>query len=78
MCEAVLFSRLMSLDEIEAAVATSPEREKEELLRQLSVQLSRSSHSGWPVPPPDVPKEELRRVHALIETEFSRMDEGGR
>ncbi len=30
--------------------------------------------SGWPVAPPDVPMEELKRIHALIEKEFSRLD----
>lgn len=29
----------------------------------------------WPVPPPDVPLEELRRIHALIEETSERIDE---
>ncbi len=28
-------------------------------------------------PPPDEPREELQRVHALIEAEFSRVDAEG-
>ena len=28
----------------------------------------------WPVPPPDVPIEELRRIDAFIERTFERLD----
>ena len=29
---------------------------------------------GWPTPPPDVPIEELRRIHQLIEEEFEQIE----
>ena len=29
----------------------------------------------WPVPPPTVPVEELRRIGAVIEEEFSRVED---
>lgn len=29
---------------------------------------------SWPVPPPDVPLEELRRIHAIIEEEFEQFE----
>ena len=28
----------------------------------------------WPVPPPDVPIEELRRIHAIIEADSEQID----
>ena len=28
----------------------------------------------WPVPPPDVPLDELRRIHAIIEEEFEQVE----
>lgn len=28
----------------------------------------------WPVPPPDVPLDELKRIHALIEEESEQID----
>jgi hypothetical protein len=68
---------MSTLAEIEEAVAALPEYEKEALLRHLTAQLRPPTRSGWPVPPPDVPEDELRRVHALIESEFSKVDEGG-
>lgn len=30
--------------------------------------------TGWPVPPPQVAKGELRRIQAAIDGEFSRVD----
>lgn len=29
---------------------------------------------GWPVPPPDVDPEELRRIDAIIEEEFEQIE----
>lgn len=29
----------------------------------------------WPVPPPDVPLEELKRIHALIEEDSERIED---
>jgi len=68
---------MSTLAEIEEAVATLPRPEQEVLLRHLSAKLRALPASGWPVPPPDVPREELQRVHALIEAEFSRVDAEG-
>ena len=28
----------------------------------------------WPVPPPDVPSEEIRRVQAIIDAEFDQIE----
>jgi hypothetical protein len=45
------------------------------LLRHLSAKLRSSPVPGdWPVPPPDVPREELQRIDALIDAEFSPAD----
>ena len=73
---------MITLAEIEAAADALPTEEQKALLRHLSRRLSRhrvdpGSCEGWPVPPPDVPIEELRRIHALIEAEFSQVDPDG-
>ena len=68
---------MSTLTEIEEAVETLPRPEQEVLLRRLSARLRTASAPGWPVPPPDVPREELQRIHALIEAEFSRADAEG-
>ena len=47
------------------------------MLRHLSSKLRGPPAAGWPVPPPDVPLEELQRIHALIEAEFSQVDAKG-
>lgn len=66
---------MTTLAEIEKAADGLPAEQQQELLRHLSQKLAirrKGSVSGdeWPVPPPDVPIEELRRIHALIEAEF--------
>lgn len=64
---------MSTLTEIEKAAATLPAEEQQTLLRHLSQTLARraGSTAPCPVPPPHVPKEELQRIHALIEAEFS-------
>ena len=71
------FSGVSTISEIEAAVEALPRPEQEALLQRLSVRLRSASASHGPIPPPAVPKEELRRVHALIEAEFSQVDAEG-
>ena len=69
---------MSTLAEIEQAADTLPAKEQEILLRHLSQKLARRAEAAPnPVPPPAVPKEELRRIHALIEAEFSRADAEG-
>jgi hypothetical protein len=65
---------MSTLAEIEEAVDTLPPLEQEALLHRLTNKLKlarkQSASNGWPVPPPDVPKEELERIEAIIEAEF--------
>jgi len=69
---------MSTLAEIESAADALPVQEQEILLRHLSQKLARRAELILnPVPPPNVPKEELRRIHALIEAEFSRVDPEG-
>ena len=70
---------MSTLAEIEQAADRLPAAEQETLLRHLNQKLARRSGAvaGELVPPPAVPKEELRRIHALVEAEFSRVDAGG-
>ena len=35
---------------------------------------TRRRHAGWPVPPPQVAKGEMRRIQDAIDSEFSRID----
>jgi hypothetical protein len=69
---------MTTLSEIEAAVETLPRQEQEVLLSHLSTKLRRrdSASSGWPVPPPNVTPEEICRVQALIDEEFSHPGDG--
>jgi hypothetical protein len=73
-----LFPGMSTLTEIEAAVETLPRREQEALLHHLSAKLRQpgSAVAQWPVPPPDVSPEEIRRVQALIDEEFSHPGDG--
>jgi hypothetical protein len=68
---------MSTLSEIESAADALPVQEQEILLRHLSQKLARRAGVINPVPPPDVPQEELQRIHALIEAEFSRVDAEG-
>jgi hypothetical protein len=73
---------MTTLAEIEKAATALPAEQQEALLQLLRRNLARrrtnpSPCKDWPVPPPDVPIEELRRIHALIEAEFSQVDPNG-
>ena len=68
---------MSTLAEIEEAVEALPFPEQEVLLRHLSARLRPAPLRGVAVPPPEVPREELKRIHALIETELSRVDAEG-
>ena len=68
---------MSTLAEIEEAVEALPLPEQEVLLRHLSARIRRAPLRSMPVPPPEVPREELKRIHALIEAEFSRVDAEG-
>lgn len=65
---------MSGLAEIEAAVETLPRREQEALLFRLCSRLRQPGvvFTHWPVPPPDVSPDEIRRVQALIDEEFSQ------
>lgn len=69
---------MSELAEVEAIVAKMPRATREQLLERLSASLRRISDqrplADWPVPPPNVPLEELNRIDRGIEQEFSRLD----
>ncbi|MEO6784795.1 MAG: hypothetical protein ABI318_01575 [Chthoniobacteraceae bacterium] len=67
---------MSTLAEIKEAVEALPLPEQEVLLRHLSARIRPAPLRGVPVPP-EVPREELKRIHALIEAEFSRVDAEG-
>jgi hypothetical protein len=69
---------MSTLTEIESAVETLPRREQETLLSRLSAKLRKPgiALAHWPVPPPDVSPDEIRRVQALIDGEFSHPGDG--
>jgi hypothetical protein len=60
-----------TLAEIENAVNELPRPEQEILLRRLSDKLGTAVRGTWPVPPPNVPREEVRRIQAEIDAAFS-------
>ena len=72
-------TRMTTLAEIEKAADALPVEEQQALLRRLSRNLAAKPGSalGRMPAPPDVPIEELRRIHALIEAEFSQIDPKG-
>lgn len=68
------FQRMSTLTEIERAAEMLPRPEQEILLRHLSLRLRPEHPRGWPVPPPDVPREEIRRIQAEIDAKFSQAE----
>ena len=73
---------MTSFAEIVKAADALPAEQRRELARRLTDNLAHTEPrpnpcESWPVPPPDVPIEELRRIHALIEAEFSKVDPSG-
>jgi len=74
------FRVMNTLEEIEKSADALSAEQQEALLRHLSQALARRPGlgSGWPVAPPEVPMEELRRIDAVIEAEFSQVDSPAR
>jgi hypothetical protein len=69
----------MTIEEIEQAANALPVEQQAALARNLSAKLARKpgGKKPWELAPPDVPIEELRRIHAIIEAEFSQVDPKG-
>jgi hypothetical protein len=67
---------MSTLGEIEKAADALPIGEQRKLLAHLGRTLSAKPGSklGQMPAPPNVPIEELRRIHAIIEAEFSKVD----
>jgi hypothetical protein len=59
---------MSTLAEIEKAIESLPEREVDALAAWLESR--RKPACSWPVPPPDVPREELERIETAIEAEY--------
>jgi hypothetical protein len=70
----VMMATVSTIVEIEKAIRQLPAEQWRELRRWMDEHPPQSHIQNWPVPPPDVPKEELRRIHALIEAEFSQVE----
>ncbi len=70
---------MSTLAEIEAEIEILPRPQQELLLEHLATKSHPLRAGGaatrWPVPPPEVPVEELRRIGAVIEDEFSRVED---
>ena len=70
---------MSTLAEIEAVIEILPRPQQEMLLQHLATKLhtpqAGAAAMRWPVPPPAVPVEELRRIGAVIEEEFSRVED---
>jgi len=47
---------------------------EEKLARESGTGEVPPAHHAWPVPPPDVPIEELRRIDAIIEEAFEQIE----
>jgi len=59
---------MSTLWEIEKAIEALPDQEVAQLASWLLQR--RKARTGWPVPPPNVPIEELKRIEAVIEEAF--------
>ena len=68
---------MSTLAEIEEAVEALPFPEQKVLLRHLSATLRPAPLRGAQVSSPDVPREALKRIHALIEAELLLVDAEG-
>jgi hypothetical protein len=69
------------LREVKATAARRGIALRQYFLDALSEKLAREGTASvaggpkdWPVPPPDVPLEELRKIHAYIEEEFEQIE----
>ena len=65
---------MSTVAEIEQALETLPRPDQEVVLRHLSERLRAVPARQWPVPPPNVPRDELRRIQAEIDAEFSQVE----
>ena len=59
---------MTTLAEIQKAIEALTDLEVDELAAWL--QRRRKERADWPVPPPNVPLEELKRIEAVIEEAF--------
>ncbi len=59
---------MSTLAEIEKAIEALPAREVDALAAWLESR--RKPVRSWPVPPPDVPREELEQIETTIEAEY--------
>jgi len=59
---------MSTLAEIQRAIEMLPTTQMEELAAWLDGK--RVQQPAWPVPPPDIPREELEQVEAEIEAAF--------
>jgi len=65
---------MSTLAEIESAVAALPRIEKVQLMDSLKRMIETPDRAlRWPVPPPNVPREELQRIQAEIDAAFSKV-----
>ncbi len=46
----------------------------EKLAREEAAHYPGAGAGKWPVPPPDIPSEEIRRVQAIIDAEFDQIE----
>ncbi len=46
----------------------------EKLAREAATHYPGASARKWPVPPPDIPSAEIRRVQAIIDAEFDQIE----
>ncbi len=68
-----------TLAEIEKAADALPAAEQEALMHHQNQNLARKAgnRAGCLVPPPNVALQEIEKIEALIEAEFSRVDSNG-
>jgi hypothetical protein len=63
---------MSTVPEIERAIEQLPPAQMLEVAAWLDAR--RKQVTGWPVPPPDVPREEIERIQAEIDAVFSRVE----
>lgn len=67
---------MSTIAEIESAIEQLPPDGWQAIRRWIIEREPKPVSRSMP-PPPDVPMEELQRIHALIEAEFSKVEDGG-
>jgi hypothetical protein len=63
---------MSTVAEIEKAIEQLPPAQMLEVAAWLDER--RKKVVAWPVPPPDVPREEIKRIQAEIDRVFSRVE----